>query len=92
VSPGFVRTNLSRNVDKSKLPPNARPVEEGAATTCYVATNPALANTTGEYFSNCNPAPQGAYQTDAAMAARLWDVSTELTRKYLTDAGSRPSH
>ena len=83
VSPGFVRTNLSRNVDTSKLPPNARPVVEGAATTCYVATSPALANTTGEYFSNCNPAPQGEYQTDAAMATKLWDVSTELTRKYL---------
>jgi NAD(P)-dependent dehydrogenase (short-subunit alcohol dehydrogenase family) len=83
VSPGFVRTNLSRNVDTSKLPPNARPVGEGAATTCYVATSPALANTTGEYFSNCNPAPQGEYQADAAMATKLWDVSTELTRKYL---------
>jgi NAD(P)-dependent dehydrogenase (short-subunit alcohol dehydrogenase family) len=82
VSPGLVLTNLARNVDASKLPPR-RPVEEGAATTCYVATSPALANTTGEYFSNCNPAPQGKYQTDAAMAAKLWDVSTELTRKYL---------
>ena len=83
VSPGFVRTNLARNVDTSKLPPNPRPVGEGAATTCYVATSPALANTTGEYFSNCNPAPQGENQTDPAMAAKLWDVSTELTRKYL---------
>ncbi len=83
VSPGFVRTNLSRNVDTSKLPPNAKPVEEGAATTCYVATSPALSGTTGEYFSDCNPAPRSADQADAAMAARLWDVSTELTRKYL---------
>jgi hypothetical protein len=83
VSPGFVRTNLSRNVDTSKLPPNAKSVPEGAATSCYVATSPALGNTTGEYFSNCNPAPQGEYQTDAAMAAKLWDVSTEITRKYL---------
>jgi NAD(P)-dependent dehydrogenase (short-subunit alcohol dehydrogenase family) len=31
-----------------------------------------------------HPAPQSAYQTDAAMAKKLWDVSTELTRKYLT--------
>ena len=82
VSPGLVLTNLARNVDASKLPPR-RPVEEGAATTCYVATSPALANTTGQYFSDCNPARQSEYQTDAAMAAKLWDVSTELTRKYL---------
>ena len=84
VNPGLVRTNLSRNVDDSKLPPDRKTVGEGAATTCYVATNPALANTTGEYFTNCNPSPQSAYQTDAAMAAKLWDVSSELTRKYLT--------
>jgi NAD(P)-dependent dehydrogenase (short-subunit alcohol dehydrogenase family) len=83
VSPGLVLTNLARNVDASKLPPR-RPVEEGAATSCYVATSPALAKTTGEYFSNCNPAPQSAYQTDAAMAAKLWDVSTELTRPFIT--------
>jgi NAD(P)-dependent dehydrogenase (short-subunit alcohol dehydrogenase family) len=82
VSPGLVRTNLARNVDASRLPPR-RPVEEGAATICYVATSPALAQTSGEYFSDCNPAPQSAYQTDAAMAAKLWTVSTELTRKYL---------
>jgi NAD(P)-dependent dehydrogenase (short-subunit alcohol dehydrogenase family) len=82
VSPGLVRTNLSRNIDASKLPPR-KPVEEGAATICYAATSPALAKTTGEYFSDCNPAPQSAYQKDAAMAAKLWDVSTELTRKYL---------
>ena len=83
VSPGFVRTNLSRNVDTSKLPPAPKSASEGAATTCYVATSPALANTTGEYFSDCNPAPQSAYQTDDAMAAKLWNVSTDLTRKYL---------
>jgi NAD(P)-dependent dehydrogenase (short-subunit alcohol dehydrogenase family) len=83
VSPGFVRTNLSRNVDASKLPKGARPVVEGAATICYVATSPALTHTTGEYFSDCNPAPQSAYQTDATMAAKLWDVSAKLTRKYL---------
>jgi NAD(P)-dependent dehydrogenase (short-subunit alcohol dehydrogenase family) len=82
VSPGLVLTNLARNVDASKLPPR-RPVEEGAATICYVATSRALAYTNGEYFSDCNPAPQSAYQTDAAMAAKLWDVSTELTGKYL---------
>jgi NAD(P)-dependent dehydrogenase (short-subunit alcohol dehydrogenase family) len=82
VSPGIVRTNLSRNT-AWKPPPNAKSVGEGAATICYVATSPALANTTGEYFSDCHPAPQSKYQTDAAMAAKLWKVSTELTRKYL---------
>jgi WW domain-containing oxidoreductase len=52
--------------------------EQGAATQCYVATHPQLANVSGEYFSNCNPAPQSDYQQDAAMAAKLWEVSTRL--------------
>jgi NAD(P)-dependent dehydrogenase (short-subunit alcohol dehydrogenase family) len=76
--PGGVRTNISpnaRNYPKS--------VEQGAATTCYVATHPSLRETSGEYFSDCNPAPQSDDQKDEAMARRLWDVSAELTRKYL---------
>ena len=56
---------------------------EGAATQCYVATNPALTGVTGQYFADCNPAEQSEYQEDEAIAARLWDVSEELTRDYL---------
>ena len=82
LTPGAVRTNIRRHLKPSGPPPIKSP-EEGAATVCYVATAPALKQISGEYFSNCNPAPQTAYQTDAAMAAKLWDVSTELTRKYL---------
>lgn len=57
-------------------------VAEGAATVCYVATQPSLAKTAGEYFKDCSPTPQSAYQTNAAMAKKLWDVSTGPTRKY----------
>jgi hypothetical protein len=38
---------------------------------------------TGLYFVDCNPAEQSAFQKDPAMAARLWQVSEELTRPYL---------
>lgn len=82
VTPGPVRTNI-RRYSRAQAPKELKSPEQGAATPCYVATSPALANVSGEYFGNCNPAPQSAYQTDAAMAAKLWDVSTELTRKYL---------
>ena len=37
----------------------------------------------GQYFADCNPAGQSEYQVDEAMAARLWEVSEELTRDYL---------
>jgi NAD(P)-dependent dehydrogenase (short-subunit alcohol dehydrogenase family) len=83
LTPGAVRTNIRRNVSGS-APAVMKSLAEGAATVCYVATAPALARTSGEYFSNCNPAPQSAHQADVAMAAKLWEVSTALTRKYLS--------
>jgi len=83
LTPGAVDTNIRRHLSKDDWPDQLKPVAEGAATVCYVATQPSLAKVTGEYFKDCGPAPQHAYQTDAAMAKRLWEVSTELTRKYL---------
>ena len=60
-------------------------VEEGAATQTYVATSPELVGVNGYYFADCNPDPgETAAMQDAAMAARLWQVSEDLTRDYLT--------
>ena len=78
LTPGPVRTNIRRYTLGSG-PKEMKSPEQGAATQCYVATSPQLVNVSGEYFSNCNPAPQSAYQQDAAMAAKLWEVSTRLT-------------
>jgi NAD(P)-dependent dehydrogenase (short-subunit alcohol dehydrogenase family) len=83
LSPGAVDTNIRRHVSKNYWPDKLKSVGEGAATVCYVAAHPSLAKVTGEYFRDCGPAPQHEYQTDAAMAKKLWDVSAELTRKYL---------
>jgi NAD(P)-dependent dehydrogenase (short-subunit alcohol dehydrogenase family) len=88
--PGVVATNIMRNM--SFRPPaggggggfNFETPAQGAATSCYLASNPALAHVTGLYFADCNPAEQSEYQKDPAMAAKLWQVSTELTRPYLT--------
>jgi NAD(P)-dependent dehydrogenase (short-subunit alcohol dehydrogenase family) len=88
VTPGPTLTDMVRHLPQStpaELKRRRSPAQ-GAATVCYVATNPGLAHVSGEYFANCNPAPQGAYQKDAAMAARLWEVSTKLTRPYLARA------
>jgi NAD(P)-dependent dehydrogenase (short-subunit alcohol dehydrogenase family) len=82
LTPGSVRTNILRNVAGSNAH-QAKSAAQGAATQCYVATNPALAAASGEYFKDCNPAPQSENQRNAAMAARLWNVSTELTARYL---------
>jgi NAD(P)-dependent dehydrogenase (short-subunit alcohol dehydrogenase family) len=88
VTPGATLTDMVRNLPQStptELNRRKSPAQ-GAATVCYVATNPGLAHVSGEYFADCNPAPQGAHQKDAAMASRLWEVSTKLTRPYLSRA------
>ena len=88
--PGVVVTNIARNLPGWQ---NAifrfaglfflKSVEEGAATTCYVATSPELVGVSGCYFSDCNPATPDANMLDDAMAERLWSVSEDLTRPYL---------
>jgi NAD(P)-dependent dehydrogenase (short-subunit alcohol dehydrogenase family) len=62
-------------------------IPQGAATSCYVATNPALVDVRGFYFVNCNvDKGDTPYMQDDAMATQLWQVSTELTRDYLRTA------
>jgi len=90
--PGVVATNIMRNLNFT--PPvggggggggfSFETPAQGAATSCYLASQPSLAGVTGLYFVDCNPAEQSELQKDAAMAARLWQVSEELTRPYLS--------
>jgi NAD(P)-dependent dehydrogenase (short-subunit alcohol dehydrogenase family) len=83
LTPGPVDTNIRRDLPASATPPNLKSSTQGAATVCYVATQPSLAQVNGEYFADCNPAPQSKQQTDRAMATKLWRMSTELTRRHL---------
>jgi NAD(P)-dependent dehydrogenase (short-subunit alcohol dehydrogenase family) len=92
--PGVVATNIMRNMNVS--PPAGanrggggggftfETPAQGAATSCYLASNPALAGVSGLYFVDCNPADQSDLQKDAALATKLWQVSEELTRPYLS--------
>lgn len=87
--PGVVATNIMRNMNFTPPPGGGgggfsfESPAQGAATSCYLASNPALAGVTGLYFVDCNPADQSDLQKDPALAARLWQVSEELTRPYL---------
>jgi len=88
--PGVVATNIMRNMNFT--PPaggggggfSFETPEQGAATSCYLASHPALAGVSGHYFVDCNPEEASEHQRDAAMAARLWAVSEDLTRDYLS--------
>lgn len=91
VHPGVIYTNLSKNLPAWQQWGAKyfgwlfmKTLAQGAATQCYVATNPGLVDVRGFYFSDCNVNEGDTpYIHDDAMAAKLWQVSEELTRDYL---------
>jgi len=83
--PGVIATNLMANVPAVgrlalalATPLVLKTAAEGAATQCYLATNPAVAAVTGVYFRDCNPAEPRPMARDDAMAARLWATSEDI--------------
>jgi len=88
--PGVIPTNLGRHMPawkplvlKTIGKIFTKTIPQGAATQVYVATAPTLAQTSGYFFEHCNPIHAGGHTEDRAMAARLWQVSVELTSDYL---------
>jgi len=88
--PGLINTRIVRNLNGAMqfafgilTALKGKSVEEGAATSCFVATSPLLGSTSGKYFEDCNAVEIGdSFMQDMAMADRLWLLSEELTRDY----------
>jgi NAD(P)-dependent dehydrogenase (short-subunit alcohol dehydrogenase family) len=96
VMPGGIRTNLQQYQSGPEWEAIAdnydwKTVEEGAATSVFVATSPLLDGIGGRYFEDCNEAAivdpeigherqQGvaAYALDPEIAAQLWDLSLQM--------------
>lgn len=53
--------------------------EQGAATSLYCATDPAVAAQSGLYYNNCQAEEPSAAAKDPALAARLWRESEQWT-------------
>jgi len=87
--PGLVDTKLFRHFGwslggyRGLFPKRKLTVEQGAATSCYVATAPALAAVSGHFFRACNPIVPDGRALDVDAAERLWTVSEQLLRQYL---------
>ncbi|MGB5335994.1 MAG: SDR family NAD(P)-dependent oxidoreductase [Woeseiaceae bacterium] len=92
--PGVINTDIDRNLNPitrfgfgllTKFA--GKSIEEGAATSCYVATSDALGATSGQYFEDCNAVTiDGAgHMHDMAMAEELMRVSEELAADYLVE-------
>lgn len=85
--PGVIATNLwrsmpafARNGLRLLAPLGLKTIPQGAATQCYLATQPQL-RANGEYFSHCNLAVSSAHGRSSELAARLWDTSERIVRQ-----------
>jgi NAD(P)-dependent dehydrogenase (short-subunit alcohol dehydrogenase family) len=89
--PGVISTNIVR--DESAIVRHGfslltkvtgKTVEQGAATSCFVASSPLLGNISGQFFEDCNQVEvTGAHHMrDAEQASRLWLRSQELVKDY----------
>ncbi|MEM9256436.1 MAG: SDR family NAD(P)-dependent oxidoreductase [Pseudomonadota bacterium] len=94
VHPGVINTGLSKHLPSWQQWGAKylgwlfmKTVPEGAATTCYVATNPDLVGVRGFYFADCQVNEGDTpFVYDDGMASELWAVSEALTRPYLRGA------
>lgn len=85
VHPGVIHTNLGRHMGPLMRAGSTiasmiamKSVHQGAATQCYVAVHPSLANVSGEYFEDCNVARSSRAGRDEALAEKLWARTEEI--------------
>ena len=90
--PGVINTELDRNLKPitqyafallTKI--SGKTIEQGAATSCFVATSKLLGSTSGRYFEDCNAVNVIGrnHLTNMPMADKLWFLSEELASDYL---------
>jgi NAD(P)-dependent dehydrogenase (short-subunit alcohol dehydrogenase family) len=92
--PGVINTELDRNLSavsrfawEAYVAIKGKTVEQGAATTCYVATSEALGNVSGRYFEDCNATTihGKGHMQNMAMAEQLLQTSIDLTADWLVE-------
>ena len=83
--PGVIRTNLTRSMSPFVrialgigTPLVLKSIPEGAATQCYLAAHPGVAEVSGKYFADSNESRPSAHARDDALAEKLWDVSERI--------------
>jgi WW domain-containing oxidoreductase len=85
--PGVIATDLSRHmrgVVRTALelvtPLALKSVAQGAATQCFVATHPNVAES-GEYFADCNVRRSSRHGRDLGLSRKLWETSERIVRQ-----------
>ena len=59
--------------------PFARKTDKGAETSIYLCCSPDVKDTSGEYFVDCKIEKISAAAKSAEQAAKLWEISSEIT-------------
>jgi NAD(P)-dependent dehydrogenase (short-subunit alcohol dehydrogenase family) len=89
--PGVVATELGRylvdpataslfqRVAFALTKPFLKTPAQGAATSIFLASSPEVEGVSGKYWVDCKPVSTAAPGYDTAAAAKLWEVSAELT-------------
>nr|XP_054758559.1 retinol dehydrogenase 13-like [Lytechinus pictus] len=88
--PGVVKTNIGKHTGMHQsgfsmaiLGPIfwlfVKSPEQGAQTSIYCAVDPELEKVSGQYFRDCKKSECDASGKDDEAAAKLWDISCELT-------------
>jgi len=96
VHPGWVRTDFGRQNQPlawrlmiAVVVPFMRSPEKGAETVVYLASDPEVETVTGKYFHDLKPKRSSKLSYDEVVAARLWQVSEELTDSVSDRLGRR---
>ncbi|KAK9291340.1 hypothetical protein L1049_019285 [Liquidambar formosana] len=84
--PGAITTNLFRHISfVSGLVDILgkyvfKNVQQGAATTCYVALHPQVKGISGKYFADSNIANASSQANDTDLAKKLWEFSLDMIK------------
>ncbi|BAU02299.1 hypothetical protein VIGAN_11179800 [Vigna angularis var. angularis] len=84
--PGAVVTNIFRHTNILSGLINTvgrlvfKNVQQGAATTCYVALHPQVREISGHYFEDCNVSTENSQARNPELANKLWDFSLNLIK------------
>jgi NAD(P)-dependent dehydrogenase (short-subunit alcohol dehydrogenase family) len=80
--PGVIKTQLLRDKPffvKAVFGLFSKSAEDGAATSLHLASSEEGGRVTGKYFSEGKITPHNPQADDAALRAKLWQVSAEMT-------------